>query len=382
MNFPHLQLRDWPFVVVPRPEACDYLADREQLKDDVTALVAGLKRRDASSIHVFWAWFGAGKTHTLYYIRNLAQQERDEFGRLNGLIPVYTELPRAPGGFLDVYKAFATALDPQQLADAFLELHTSPRAAQLREKMRTASVDMENALKTLATGKDKVQDVAKRWLRGDRLPVAEFRTAGIAKAIASPEEAVQAFSIVIETLAQGQVAKGARVGRVVWLLDEFQRISAAPPKVLSEINAGLHSAFNACPAGLTLVISFSGRPDNKLPKWFSPELRDRIGITKVMVLPPLDINSSLAFLRDVLAHHRAGDVANPYFPFSPAACERVIAWISESSELKPRAIMQAFNQILESADLDIEAGQLSIINEEYVVRILDERITLAEESYT
>ena len=58
--YPHLKLTRWPFPVVPDPDYCTFLAARSLLRDDVHDLLNALARRDTSSIHLFWAWFGAG----------------------------------------------------------------------------------------------------------------------------------------------------------------------------------------------------------------------------------------------------------------------------------------------------------------------------------
>lgn len=126
-HFSHLGLARWPFTVVPDPAACDYLADRAQLRADIDQLLSGLRRHDTSSIHIFWAWFGAGKTHTLYYIRNQIQS----FSQDSGITSIYTEFPRAPRGFLDVYRAFSGAVDTRLLSSAYLEIATSPLADKI-----------------------------------------------------------------------------------------------------------------------------------------------------------------------------------------------------------------------------------------------------------
>ena len=231
-SFPHLRLTDWPFSVVPQPDSCDYIANRDHLRSDIQELVDALSRRNVSNIHILWAWFGAGKTHSMYFIRNLALQEHDSFGRLRGLVPVYSEFPREPTGFLDVYRTFSSAIDLNLLRDSFFELSTGKHADTFGARLRSVSIDLHNALHTLATGEDSNRAIAERWLRGQRLPVAEFRKAGISGHISSVEQAITTFAKIIEVLAQARQALGARVGRVVWLLDEFQRIAGAAPKVL------------------------------------------------------------------------------------------------------------------------------------------------------
>ena len=64
-----------------------------------------------------------------------------------------------------------------------------------------------------------------------------------------------------------------------------------------------------------MILSFSGQPTKALPDWFSPELKDRIGRTKVMILPPMQTADALTFVKDILAHCRQPDKADvdPYF---------------------------------------------------------------------
>ena len=380
-SFPHLRLSDWPFSVVPQPDSCDYIANRDHLRTDIQELVDALSRRNVSNIHIFWAWFGAGKTHSMYFIRNLALQEHDSLGRLRGLIPVYSEFPREPAGFLDVYRTFCSAIDLNVLRNSFFELSTGESADTFGTGLHSVSIDLDNALHTLATGEDSNRVIAERWFRGERLPIAEFRKAGLSGHISSVEQAITIFPKIIEILAQARQARGARVGRVVWLLDEFQRIAGAAPRILREINNGIHSAFNACPAGLTLILSFSGTPQNELPSWFSPELRDRIGVTKAMVLPPMNRDSAMTFVRDVLRRYRLPEDADtdPYFPFTHAACQSVVAWLVEHGELKPRSIMQAFDQVLGAAELEMERGRIQHVGRDFAERVLADRIAVGGE---
>src|SRR5690554_2977771 len=98
-QFAHLGLTQWPFPVVPEPKYCTFLAARAQLRKDVETLLSSLSRRDTSSIHLFWSWFGAGKTHTLYYLANRAQQTTN-VPRANLMVTAYSEFPKAARGFI------------------------------------------------------------------------------------------------------------------------------------------------------------------------------------------------------------------------------------------------------------------------------------------
>lgn len=79
MKYPHLGLLEWPFRVVPDESFYSFMADREQLVSDIRTLLRNLSRRSASSMHLMWAWSGAGKTHTLRHMEYLCRNEFTNF---------------------------------------------------------------------------------------------------------------------------------------------------------------------------------------------------------------------------------------------------------------------------------------------------------------
>jgi hypothetical protein len=376
-RFDHLGLTRWPFPVVPEREYCTFLGDRKQLRSDVGDLLASLARRDTSSIHLFWAWFGAGKTHTLFYLANTASgMAKNSDG--NAFHVIYSEFPKSARSFVDLYRSFLTGLDMDTLIDAFLEVSTCADSNRLRRELGLASLDLSNALQVMTSGQNQDQVTALRWLRAEPLPISEFRKIGISQRIGSVEEATRILSALIRLLMAAAQAQRRPGGRVLWLLDEFQRIERTGPRTLDEINTGLHSTFNACPNGLSLFLSFSGKPQSNLPGWFSHELRDRIGRTKVMILPPMLSDEALIFVKDVLAQFRPPEFAHasPYFPFNEDSCKAIIDEIGQKGDIKPRAIMQAFSAALEEADRRLETGEMSIIDSEFAKQVLEERIVL------
>lgn len=380
-DFGHLGLTRWPFPVVPERKYCTFLADREQLQSDVEDLLASLSRRDTSSIHLFWAWFGAGKTHTLFYMANrAAEMTSKSIGNVFHI--VYSEFPKAARNFVDLYRSFVMGLDIDTLIEAFLEVSTCADSDRLSGELRQASLDLSSALHVMATGQSQDQATAMRWLRAEALPISEFRKIGIFQKINSVEEATRILAALVHLLMAAAQAQGRSGSRVLWLLDEFQRIERTGSRTLNEINAGLHSTFNACPNGLSLFLSFSGKPQASLPRWFSHELRDRIGRTKVMILPPMLSDEALVFVKDVLARVRpsAFNHTLPFFPFNEAACKAIIEEIEKKGDIKPRAIMQAFSAVLEEADRRIEAREIDVIGPEFAKRVLTERIVLTDDT--
>ena len=371
-EYPHLRLSRWPFPIVPDAEFCTFLAARKQLQKDVHELVEALARRDPSSMHLFWAWFGAGKTHTVKYLSHYATKISAE-ERQTCLIPVYTEFPKGSRSFLDLYRSMLASIDADVLSNAYLELvpSTEPAHAQLHRKLQQTAPDLIAALHVTATGEALAVSTAFRWLRGDSVPMSDLRKLGIVQRTTTSEEATRALTVIVSVLNAAAQANGRPGARLIWIIDEFQRIRKAGARGQDDINAGLHSSFNACPNSLSFILSFSGRPELKLPDFFSRELRDRVGRTKVMVLPPMASDDGLKFISEVLAQFRTAETpGNPFFPFTEASCKTIIADVESKGELKPRSIMHACNAALQEAEPLLENKELVVISVEFARKTL------------
>lgn len=378
-RFRHLGLARWPFPVVPDPEFCNFMADREQLKSDIANLLRILSRRDASSIHLFWAWFGAGKTHSLYYIASRAASENNDH-KNNGLHTVYSEFPRAARGFVDLYRSFAEGLSGDLLADSYLEISTCSESKSFQQTLIQSSPDLSNALIQIAMGDSSQQMTALRWLRAENLPLSQIRAVGISKRIDTVEDAVRNAAALMRLISLADKARGKPGSMVLWMIDEFQRIARCSSRTAQEINVALHSLFNATPNGLALFISFSGTPEKSLPDWFSRELRDRLARAKTMLLPPLSFDEGLAFVREVLRMCRIPDVSvDELFPFTGASAQAILKELAKHGQIKPRAIMQAFGAVLEEADPLIESGKVDRIDAKFATEVLADRISFTDE---
>ena len=375
MDYPHLRLTQWPFPTVPEREFCDFIADREQLRKDIERLLSSLSRQNTSSIHLVWSWFGAGKTHTLYYFANHANLEESYQRPLHA---VYSEFPKAAKSFVDLYRSFAAGLNFDDVIDAYLEISTDPTAEKFEREMMMASPDLITALRVLAIGTVPDQITAMRWLRGDALVASEFRRVGIAQRIGTSEEASRILAAIIRLFSLAAKCRGRGESRVLWLVDEFQRIDRLPDRLLQEISTGLHSTFNAAPTGLTIILSFSGRPEqDALPAWLTSELRDRIARTKVLVLPPMLAEEGLGFVKDVLEHFRIPEypvVTDPYFPFTEESCRVILGTIERHEELKPRSIMLAFSAVLQEAEPLLEVGEIETVSPQFAEHALKDYV--------
>lgn len=367
-RFPHLCLRDWPFQVVPSDDFFTFMADREGVARDVHTILRNLSRRDASSIHVIWAWFGAGKTHTLKYVAHACRSEYPS------LLPVYCEFPRDTRSFVEVYRAFVEALDIDVLVDAYLEVFTSPRKDEVQRSLHLDTPDLSNALRVLATGSQEQRDSAVRWLRAEPQPLPELRRIGIGRRLSGGDDAVKALSWLIKLFNVGSSVNPGTISRVVWMIDEFQRVEDCRPRiVVGQINGCIHSTFNRNPSALSIFLSFSGRPQSSMPSWLSPEVRDRIGIERPILLPPLSSDEAVRFVADLLRQFRPNSSSPPseFHPFEESAVRLVVRSIHEKrGDIKPRNIMQFFQVVLEEADPVIEQGSMRTIDAAFAGRCL------------
>ena len=379
--FNHLHLVDWPFTPVPRPKHCTFIAGRPELRSDIESFLRISSRRDVSSIQVFWSWFGAGKTHSLHYMARRAEELELNSPPVQ-LHTLYTEFPRTAGTFFDVYRAWVIGLGTTYLMENFLEVATSGTSSSLVDEIREVEPDLEAAFRLITGGNQAERGIATHWLRGDQLPVSKFVKVGLSQRLAGTERTVTVMSLLLRVFQAAAQSQGRQSHRLIWLIDEFQRLERCSKKAIADISTGLHSLFNAVPTSLTLVFSFSGPPvANQLPPWFSPELRDRIGTTKVMILPPFNLPEAITFVSDILQHYRPEDShsIDKFYPFTQETCEVIVDYLNKQTDLRPRVIMHAFDAVLSHAELLLEQRDLEVITPTVAKEVLKDYVIFSHE---
>jgi len=358
MGYDHLGLKDWPFRIVPDPEFCDFLADRVTVRSEVESLLMSLESRPTSDIQLIWSWYGAGKTHTVYYLANRCSEE----GRR--LLPIYAELPRESSGFVDLYRATISQFPIERLIDAYLEHATRPTGKP--GFTRALDPDLHNALAQAALGGRPVQVLLNQWLLGNSLSAASHRELGVGGRISTTEKCASILADVITLLAPKTYSDsdGAAVRRVLWIIDEVQRVESLGTAAQRSMLSGLVGVFNRCATGLTLLLSYTGEPQEKaLPEWIPEDLADRIGLERPMLLPPLRSDEALLFVRDLLARFRLPECGHldAYFPFTKEAIDDLVGALERKGDLKPRALMEALDASLRNLESQLEGGQLKSI---------------------
>lgn len=359
MNYDHLGLREWPFRIVPEPEFCDFLADRSTLRKEVEELLVSLENRPTSDIQLIWSWYGAGKTHTLYYLANQCSLGHAQ------LLPVYAELPREAKGFADLYRVTISQLPIEKLIDAYLEYTTRP--VTKAGFARSLDPDLNSALTQAALGERPVQVLLNQWLLGNPLPTAAHRELGVGGRISTTEKCAGILAEIISLLAPrggSPESDSADIRRVIWIIDEVQRVDDLSLAAQRSVLSGLVGVFNKCATGLTIILSYTGTPrEQLLPEWIPADLADRIGLERPMLLPPLRSDEAMLFVRDLLEHFRlpAYHHLGEYYPFEPGAIEDLLKALGRKGDLKPRIIMEALDASLRHLEPLIRSGDIKSI---------------------
>ncbi len=356
-KYPHLHLKEWPFQTVPDERFTRIWADRRTVLEDVYQILNYLSRRKPSTINLIWAWFGAGKSHTLKHMVHLCGS------KFKLLLPVYTEYPKTVKSFFDLYVYFVSELGVDFICDVGMEILSGENSQDIKKELLSLSSDFVYAIELL----EKDEILAKRWIMGEKVPRPTLSKHGIGKRIETSDDAVKAIACIVKMLELS-----GRCSRVLWMIDEFQRVGTEKKNVLEDINTGLHSVYNACPNSFSIFLSFSVREKRKIFSHLSKELIDRIGIQKIIEIPKMSAQDAFAFVSDVLYEFRAGEDPSiaTFYPFDEDAVKFIISLIERSSELKPRTIMQYFSAVLEAAEAQILRGEMKVINLEFSKKLL------------
>jgi hypothetical protein len=307
-----------------------------------------------------WSWYGAGKTHTAFYLANLCHK------RYKSLVPVYTECPRDAGGFSDLYRVTVAQFVLEEVIDGFLEASTGP--VEKGSFRRAMDPDLSSALTQAALGDRPLQVLLHQWLLGNPLPRKSLSQLGVGARIATTEQCSTTLADIIALLTIGSrvpSTSSSERKRIVWIVDEIQRVEEFSAATQRSILSGLVGVFNRCPTGLTVLLAYSGEPREKdLPKWIPRDLADRIGYDKPMLLPPMRSDEGRLFVRDLLARFRLPEGPNrgEYFPFEPKAIEELVDVLTKKRDLTPRALMQCLDASLRYFEPRLRNGTMASIS--------------------
>jgi hypothetical protein len=353
-----LKLKYWPFDLVPRPDGELVWADRRSLKDQVSRLGRRLGRHEAVSLHLLWADFGAGKTHTLLYLKQ--QSEKGDYG---AVLPLYCALPKGCRSFLDIYRAMVRAVPTQLLKDAFEKATSRVGREELKRKLGDIWLNLYRCFQAIALGGEAQERVAVGWLQAETgMTSRELQQLSLVGRIRSTDDAVLSLCGIVRLFNLG----GHK--RVLLMVDEFQRVEVLRRQQQDDINAGLHGFFNACGHGMSLLLSFSFGEEENIRYFLNPELLSRADPLRISI-PLLSTEDGVVFVNDVLSQARQSQEEDSW-PVHPEVVPTIVNAVASNFGLTPRRLIKAAGLVFELAEMDMEDGLISNLTPAYVEEMI------------
>jgi hypothetical protein len=353
-----LGLSYWPFHLTPSlsPGADLVWVGRSEVRTQVDRAIRRLKRNPANSLNLMWADFGAGKTHTLLYLKNQVENNTDTPG-----FAVYAALPKEARRFTDVYRAAIKGITEESLIDAFRKAESRVGLEPLRQQVGQFNSSIFYGLQTLSIGSEDQRHTALSWLRAERgLRYSDLNALGISGHITSSDEAVAALS------ALHQVLLAAGYQRIFLLLDEFQRISELRGTMQNEINAGLHSVFNQANPNLSIVLSFSFGVEKNIKHFLNDELLSRADPNRVR-LPEMTQPEAVEFINELVS---AASNEDKDSKIDNSTVEAAVGRLASHGRLTARRLMKTMAIVGEEGGLDLEDNVIDQIDADYALNIL------------
>jgi hypothetical protein len=299
-----------PFSVVASPATAGCWAGRPALKQELARMCRSWGRRADTTVDLFWANLGAGKTHALNHLKYLLLSGRAYAFERDPVISI-VEMPQDLKSFHQFYQGIAESLPHQDLMEAALSAEG-------------LSANMQRAARAYLSGGPAAADVVRDWLTGRR-----------------------ALSDLFALAASQQ-------RRVVLMLDEFQRVSTLPSRVREGVLSHLRGTISKCGGYLSVVVAVGTRAEQTAMQLLPPEFRTIMGVRPAISLPAMSEEDAVSFLRQRLTWFRpVGYAGDSLAPFSAQTVKTAIHLLHgrSASHVSPRMLLQTFG-ILYDLTLD------------------------------
>ena len=360
-----MYFKSWPFRVVPE-RSSEIWADRKDLLKDLDLLVKDSLEKGRSSICCFWGYLGAGKSHSLFYLKWLAEKSGESlviFSPMPKQIRKYADLYQQgffkPLNFFilskmaaEIWRILNQGLDPRS-EFATLEKFTS--------EIADGWIDFGQAIMNLGrivalTGsiRDPVCLAVEAWLSGVRLSKTELRRLGVSDSIKEDSDCVRATSSIIRLLTYRK-SECNGYGNVFWILDDSHYLATLKrsPKAFNQVQQGLRDAFDACPDNLCIILSFASRDASKIDELLIQDLASRV--SRRIQVPPLSDDEAFEFIEDLIniKNFKKDDNEDRHHPYTKDAIKKTIELCKQTTDCTPRNLMQQFEILTSAAENQI-----------------------------
>lgn len=366
MPYEDFNLSNWPFRTSADENFSSVWAGRVRTKEQLERLLKKMALFPKSGLHIFWANFGMGKTHTLYHLKYRCGESKGQ------IIPIYAVMPKRSTGFLELYREIVQSFLSTEMRDylskQLVDLGQNSKGSSLAiHPIFSKSPGVVKALLAICNGDIEATTTAMQWLTAQSgLDSRSMKFIGVTYRIKTPEDAISALSALINLAVWG----GKQQKQLLLMIDEFQRIGELRPNIISQVNSSLHTIFNAHPTGLQLLLTFSFGKKENVDYLLSAELKSRTEPQSIN-LDVLSHGEAVEFLCDLLMQFRiVQNDSNPLFPFSQSSVDTMLTTIGQKKALTPRRIMLYAHHVLTEHILNA-TGYTREINEEEMVSLLN-----------
>jgi hypothetical protein len=265
-------------------------------------------------------------------------------------------------GFIDVYREIVAALPLEHLSEQLIKIGSGSGASITMNPMFIRAPGVVAALLAIRRGEIESGTTALQWLKAQPgLTSTDLHRIGVTYRIKTTEDAIHTLQALTK-LATYHIPNA----RLVILIDEYQRIGELKTSSRFEINAGMHTFYNANPTALSIILSFSFGNKENVAFLLSNELKSR-SEPEAISLDVLNREQAVDFLRDLLAQFRIEQDGRWAFPFSPQGLHTLIDYIAQRKSLTPRRLMLYANHVLTEheinnpdSDKEIHTSEVSI----------------------
>ena len=341
----HLGLSRWPFYTTVDESSAAIWADREEVRNLLDRFMWQWVRQDRTYLHLVWGDLGAGKSHTLHFIRHhfLAHPHL-------GVLPIRAVMPKEFNGFLEVYQAIMSALDLDQVAELFSHVYREYGSRKsITKDIFPYIPDAISALLQMRSDIESKKSLAETWLRGIRLTRSQMDALEISRSIRDTDDCVAMLSGLIRI-----VAISKKYNRILVMLDECQRTWEVKHafKVGQKINVGLQTWTDANSNHLTLLLAYKCGLEKDFINLISKDIKSRITYPTIS-LPLLNSKQALDFVRSVLGQCSIQPENLSWGPFDEDIVKAVVHHITRVDGTTPRHLMTAFNALLTEYDFQV-----------------------------
>ena len=350
----HLGLTRWPFYKTVDHSSAPIWAGRQQAKQLTDRFMWEWVRQDRNYIHLVWGDLGAGKSHTLSYIRHHFLQHPE-----HRVLPVRAVMPKEFSGFLEVYQAIMSAIDLDEIAELFSHLYRAhgTKKAAVRDAFPYIP-DAVTALLQLRSDLESKKRWAETWLRGVRLTRSQMDSLDISRGIKDTNDCVAMLTGVVAIVAASQ-----KYDRILIMLDECQRTWEAKRSTTQKIDVGLQNWHDESSNHLTLVLAYKSGQKRDFLNLLNADIMDRVTLP-VISLPLLNSQDALDFVRSICQQCSLQPLAS-WQPFGEEMVTSVVQHLTAGHDTTPRHLMTAFHAILTEYDRQIVSqGQCNLTVQE------------------